>query len=208
MYIYPGNLVGLDSPSTDLQNARNTIGQLTNAWHGGNGPSTFYAAAAQVGYDPATLLSNLHSEATDGSFSNMAVHHNGGGIENLNVTTSGLDAMLLQSSQNDVKVFADWPVNTNAKFGDQLAYGGFLVSSDQENSAVQYIRAISQAGSELHLHQPVAGPDARALPQRDRCGNALGDEDHRDDLRQRHTAYRPQRDVVLDNSQPHGPAAR
>src|SRR4029078_5074286 len=52
-FIYPGNLVGLNSSATDLANARNTIGQLTNAWHGGNAPATFYAAAARGGADPA-----------------------------------------------------------------------------------------------------------------------------------------------------------
>ncbi|MGI5240479.1 glycosyl hydrolase family 95 catalytic domain-containing protein [Dactylosporangium sp. CA-139066] len=48
-FIYPGGLVGLDSSGTDLQNARNTIGQLGNAWHGGNAPCTFYPAAAPRG---------------------------------------------------------------------------------------------------------------------------------------------------------------
>lgn len=44
--VYPGSQVGLDSSSTLLQTASNTVGQLTAAWNGGNAPATFYAAAA------------------------------------------------------------------------------------------------------------------------------------------------------------------
>ena len=155
--IYPGSLIGLDSDPTLLQDARNTIGALTNAWDGGNAPATFYAAAARVGYNPATILANLDDEAANQSYNNMAIHHNGGGIENINVTTSGLDEMLLQSFQNDVKVFPDWPANTNAKFGDLLAYGDFLVSSSRSGNSVQYIRAVSQHGGNLTFTNPWSG---------------------------------------------------
>ncbi|MER7008806.1 hypothetical protein ABT297_37985 [Dactylosporangium sp. NPDC000555] len=156
-YIYPGGLVGLNSSATDLQNARNTIGQLGNAWHGGNAPCTFYPAAARVGYNPSTILSNLRTEATSSSFTNMAIHHNGGGLENVNVVPSGVSEMLLQSFQNDVKVFPNWPSNTNAKFGDLAAYGGFLISADLENNAVQYVRAVSQKGRSLVFTNPWPG---------------------------------------------------
>ena len=155
--IYPGSLVGLDSDATLQQTARNTIGALTNGWHGGNAPATFYAAAARVGYNPGTILGNLDNEATAQSFANMAIHHNGGGIENINVTTSGLDEMLLQSYQNDVKVFPDWPANTNGKFGDLLAYGNFLISSSKAANAVQYVRAVSQSGGNFTFTNPWGG---------------------------------------------------
>jgi hypothetical protein len=160
----------LNSSSTDLQNARNTIGQLVGAWHGGNAPATFYAAAARVGYNPSTILSNLRTEATSQSYNNMAIHHNGGGIENVNVTTSGLAEMLVQSFQNDVRVFANWPSGTNAKFGDHMAYGGFLVSSDLENNAVQYLRAVSQQGRPLTFTNPWPGQSLALY----RNGNAAG----------------------------------
>ena len=155
--IYPGSLIGLDSDPTLLQEARSTIGALTNAWHGGNAPATFYAAAARVGYNPSTILANLHDEATNQSYNNIAIHHNGGGIENVNVTTSGLDEMLLQSFQNDIKVFPDWPANTNAKFGDLLAYGDFLISSSESGNAAQYIRVVSQHGGNFTFTNPWPG---------------------------------------------------
>ncbi|MFI1092576.1 glycosyl hydrolase family 95 catalytic domain-containing protein [Streptomyces sp. NPDC020917] len=154
--VYPGLQVGLDSDPNLLQTARNTVGQLAR-WHGYNAPATFYAAAAMVGYDPRTILSNLNNEATAQSYRNLAVHHGGGGIENLNVTTSGLDEMLLQSFQNDIKVFPNWPANTSAKFGDLLAYGDFLVSSSTASNSVQYIQAVSQAGGTFTFTNPWPG---------------------------------------------------
>jgi len=155
--IYPGGLVGLDTTGSLPQTARNTISQLTNAWHGGNAPATFYPAAARVGVDPNTILNNLQDEATNQSYNNMAVHHNGGGLENLNVVPGGLNEMLLQSFQNDIKVFADWPTNTSGKFGDLLAYGDFLISSGRAGNTVQYIRATSQQGGNLTFTNPWPG---------------------------------------------------
>ncbi|HEX3513127.1 MAG TPA: carbohydrate-binding protein [Trebonia sp.] len=155
--VYPGSQIGLDSSASLVQTAQNTVGQLTSAWDGGNAPATFYAAAARVGYNPTTIMSNLNDEATNQSYNNMAVHHNGGGVENLNVTTSGVDEMLLQSFQNDVKVFADWPANTTAKFGDLLAYGDFLISSSIANNTVQYVQAVSPAGGNYVFTNPWPG---------------------------------------------------
>ncbi|WBB59689.1 hypothetical protein O7599_29685 [Streptomyces sp. WMMC500] len=155
--IFPGNMIGLDSDPDRIQTARNTIDALTNAWHGGNAPATFYAAAARVGYDPAKILANLHEEATGQSYPNMAVHHNGGGMENVNVLTSGVNEMLLQSFQNDVKVFPTWPTGTDGKFGDLLAYGNFLVSSSKESGSVQYVQAVSRSGREFTFTNPWPG---------------------------------------------------
>jgi hypothetical protein len=154
--VYPGMQVGLDSPAELLQTARNTITQLDN-WDSDNSPATLYAAAAVVGYNPGVLMDELHDEATNQSYPNMAVHHYGGGVENLNVTTSGLDEMLLQSFQNDVKVFPDLPGGSNAKFGDLLAYGDFLISSSIKNNTVQYVQATSRAGGSFTFTNPWSG---------------------------------------------------
>lgn len=155
--IYPGGLIGLDSDAAWQQAARNTIGALTKAWHGGNAPATFYAAAARVGYDPRIILANLDEEATRQSYPNMAIHHAGGGIENLNIATSGLDEMLLQSFQHDIKVFADWPAAMSAKFGDLLAYGDFLISAGKSGGIVEYVQAVSRNGGQLVVTNPWHG---------------------------------------------------
>jgi len=154
--VYPGLQVGLNSSADLLRTARNTIAQLDN-WHSDNSPATLYAAAAMVGYNPGTLMDQLHAEATSYSYPNIAVHHYGGGVENLNVMTSGLDEMLLQSFQNDIKVFPNWPADSNAKFGGLLAYGNFLVSSSIRNNAVEYVRFTSRSGGKLTFTNPWPG---------------------------------------------------
>jgi len=156
-HIYPGSQIGLDSDSNLLQIAKNTIGQLTNAWHGGNAPCTFYAAAARVGYDPESVLSNMHSEAANQAYNNLAIHHNGGGIENVNVVISGLNEMLLQSFQNNIHVFGSWPKNNDAKFGDLLAYGDFEISSMIKSSVVQYLVLTSGKGRNFTFMNPWGG---------------------------------------------------
>ncbi|MFC4035605.1 hypothetical protein ACFO3J_29670 [Streptomyces polygonati] len=171
--VYPGNQVGLDSDATTLQTARNTIDQLAR-WHTDNAPATFYPAAARVGYNPATILSNMHTEAVSDSFNNLGIHHNGGGIENLNVITSGLDEMLLQSFQKDVKVFADWPANSDAKFGDLMAAGDFLVSSSIAGNTVQYVRAVSQSGGNLVVTNPWPGKSVQVYRNGADAGTVSG----------------------------------
>ncbi|MFI6619432.1 glycosyl hydrolase family 95 catalytic domain-containing protein [Streptomyces sp. NPDC050528] len=154
--VYPGLQVGLDSPADLLRTARNTITQLDN-WHSDNAPATLYAAAAMVGYNPSTLMDELHAEATVHSYPNMAVHHYGGGVENLNVMTSGLDEMLLQSHQDDLKVFPDWPADSNGKFGGLLARGNFLVSSSIRDNTVEYVRITGRSGGKLTFTNPWPG---------------------------------------------------
>ncbi|MFA3840422.1 glycosyl hydrolase family 95 catalytic domain-containing protein [Streptomyces aureus] len=154
--VYPGLQVGLNSSPDLLQTARNTITQLNN-WHSDNSPATLYAAAAMGGYDPDTLMKELHTEATAYSYPNMAVHHYGGGVENLNVTTSGLNEMLLQSFQHDIKVFPNWPADSDAKFGGLLAYGNFLVSSSIRHNSVEYVRITSRSGGNLTVTNPWPG---------------------------------------------------
>ncbi|WP_329171814.1 glycosyl hydrolase family 95 catalytic domain-containing protein [Streptomyces sp. NBC_01477] len=171
--VYPGGQVGLDSDAGLLQTARNTVDQLAR-WHGDNAPATFYAAAARVGYNPSTIMSDMHDEAVGHSYNNLGIHHNGGGIENINVITSGLDEMLLQSFQNDIKVFADWPAGSSAKFGDLMAAGNVLVSSSIANNSVQYVRAISQKGGNVTFTNPWPGSTVQLYRGGSNAGTVSG----------------------------------
>jgi len=158
------------------QIARNTIGQLTNAWHGGNAPCTFYAAAARVRYDPATILSNLHNEATGQCYNNLAIHHNGGGIENVNTVISGVNEMLLQSFQNNIRVFPTWPSNVDGKFGNLLAYGAFKISSLVVSNAVQYLVVVSEKGRDFIFTNPWQGQTLVIYRNGQNSGTLSGDK--------------------------------
>jgi hypothetical protein len=152
-HIYPGSQIGLDSDPTLLQTAFNMV-EAMGRWSDGNGTVTFYPAAARVGYDPTTILSKLDSWIQNNSFPNLYIHTGGGGVENFNTAPATVNEMLLQSFLGKMRVFADWPKATDARFGDLRAYGAFLVSSDVRSDVVQYVRVVSEIGGSFTLVNP------------------------------------------------------
>ena len=152
-HIYPASQIGLSSDPSLLQIANNMIDVMAR-WNDGNGTDTFYPAAARVGYDPATILSNLDSWIQNNTYPNLHIHTGGGGLENLNTVPATVAEMLLQSFQGTIRVFPDWPSGTDAKFANLRAYGGFLVASQTSNNAVQYVAITSQIGGALTLVNP------------------------------------------------------
>jgi hypothetical protein len=123
-------------------------------WNDGNGTVTFYPAAAIVGHDPSDILTHLEAWIRNNTYPNLHIHTGGGGIENVNTAPATVDEMLLQSFQGNVRVFANWPQNTDARFGDLRAFGAFLVSSDIRSNKVQYVRIISERGRPCVLINP------------------------------------------------------
>ena len=159
-HVYPGSQIGFGSDSGLLAIGKNMIGQMAR-WSDGNATPTFYPAAARVGYDPNTILTQLNSWISNNAYPNLHIHTGGGGIENLNTVPATLCEMLVQSFQDTIRLFADWPTSTYGKFGDLLAYGGFLVSSDMEDNAVQYVRIISTKGNRFSFVNPWPGQTLR-----------------------------------------------
>ena len=146
-HIYPASQIGLGSDSALLAIGKNMIDQMQR-WGFGN--NTFDPAAVRVGYNPTTILNQVSSWLS-GLGPNM---HSGSGIEDLNVSTSTLCEMFMQTFQDTIRLFDDWPANTYAKFGDLMAYGGFLVSSDMESNGIQYMRIISNKGRNVTFYNP------------------------------------------------------
>jgi len=155
--ITTASAVGLGSSPTLLTIARNTIqvlgpGALQVMW---------YPAAARVGYSASTILSDLTGFVNNHAEPSLYVNVNGGGIENQALVPATISEMLMQSFQGNIILFPNWPSNTNAHFGDNLAYGNFLVSSAIDNNAVLYARIISQAGQTLSITNPWSGQSAQ-----------------------------------------------
>jgi alpha-L-fucosidase 2 len=157
---YPANQIGLLSSSSLLSTSANTVTQYGNqgAWHDGNATPTFYPMAARLGLPASTILSNLDSWIASQAHNNLAMSSSGGGMENCNTVPAGLTEMMMQSFQGTILIFPDWPSNTYGKFGDLLAYGDFLISSNITSSGtIQYIRIISQAGGTATFQNPWPG---------------------------------------------------
>jgi len=166
-HIYPASQIGLGSDSALLAIGKNMIDQMQR-WGFGN--NTFDPAAVRVGYNPTTILNQVSSWLSSQG-PNM---HSGSGIEDLNVSTSTLCEMFMQTFQDTIRLFDDWPANTYAKFGDLMAYGGFLISSDMENNVVQYARVISSKGRNFTFYNPWPGQTVRVYRNGIDSGTASG----------------------------------
>jgi hypothetical protein len=152
-HIYPASQIGLGSDGTLLATARNMVAAMAR-WNDDNGTNTFYPAAARVGHPPAEILTHLASWVSGHSYANLHIHTGGGGIENFNTVPSTIAEMLLQSFDGKVRVFADWPATSDARFGDLRAAGAFLVSSRIVGGTIPAVRIVSERGGVLTLVSP------------------------------------------------------
>jgi hypothetical protein len=87
-------------------------------------------------------------------YPNFAYKFGAGGVENEATVPTTIAAMLLQSYQKNLHVFANWPANQDASFGDLLAVGDFLVSSSISNGKVGDVEITSQRGGLCNLANP------------------------------------------------------
>jgi fibronectin type 3 domain-containing protein len=151
--IFPGWLVGLESPASTIKAATNTI-WIAAEWLDGNDDCTFYPSAASVGYDPNAILSNLDILIDYYRYNNFMFNTEGGGTEDFAIIPCTLAAMFVQSYQTNMHVFPDWSTNQSAAFGNLNACGGFLVSSAITLGKPNYIQIQSTAGQTLKLVNP------------------------------------------------------
>jgi hypothetical protein len=154
--IYPGWNIGLESSAATLLAASNTV-WLAAQWYDNNNMCNFYPDAACAGYDPNQILSILDTMLTYYQYPNFMEDPGGGGTENYSIVPATLASMFLQSYQTNVHVFADWPSNQSAAFGNLNACGGFLVSGAITLGSANYVQVQSTAGQLLKLANPWPG---------------------------------------------------
>jgi hypothetical protein len=152
-HIYPGNGIGLDSPPDLLQRATNQI-YVMSRWIDGNGMSSFFPAAARVGYDPSTILSQMSGMVASWGWGNGFYSAGGGWMENLSVVPNTLQEMLMQSQEGVIRFFPCWPTNLDARFGTLRAYGAFLVTAQQHNGLVDGVHITSEQGYPCTIQNP------------------------------------------------------
>ena len=151
--VFPAWNIGLESPPALRLAALDTVNYM-RLWYDSNDTSSFYPAAADVGYNPAAILQHLRLLVTHIGYANFAYAMPAGGVENEATVPTTIAAMLLQSYQSDIRVFADWPQERDAAFGNLLAVGDFLVSSRMGHGRVRYVRIVSRRGGWCRLANP------------------------------------------------------
>jgi hypothetical protein len=157
--VFPAWNVGLES-SPELQKAAVNTVDYTRLWYDSNNTSNFYPAAADAGYDPDSILKHLNLLVTNIGYPSFAYKFGAGGVENQATVPTTIAGMLLQSYQKNIHVFANWPKDQDASFGDLLAVGNFLVSSSMMGGKVENVRITSQIGGECSLANPWASNQA------------------------------------------------
>ena len=158
-HVYPANGIGLGSDPELIQIARNTI-DVMQRWFDGNGSSTFFPAAARVGYDPAVLLGKLH-EYSGRASANGRMWCGGGGLENNSTVPNTLNEMLLQSQEDVLRFFPVWPKDKPARFVNLRAYGAFLVSAELKDGVVTGVKIVSEKGRSCVVRNPWPGRNAK-----------------------------------------------
>ncbi len=151
-HIYPAGRIGLDSDSSLIRVAHNTI-EVMSRWTDYNGTNSFFPAAVRVGFNPDTLLYYLR-RYSDNTYPNGFQLDNPHGIENLSTVPNTINEMLCMGHQEIVRVFPVWPRQQDAKFNDIRVYGAFLVSSELLDGHVTHIRIKSEKGYTLNLQNP------------------------------------------------------
>jgi hypothetical protein len=65
-----------------------------------------------------------------------------------------INECMLQSYNNKLRFFPNWPKDKNAEFKTLRAVGAFLVSSKYSNGSVQWIEVLSEVGRPLTIINP------------------------------------------------------
>lgn len=159
--IFPAGAVGLDSDPKLLDICRNMIDVMAR-WHDGNGFSSWYTACARVGIDPKLILSKMREECLRCSYPNLVLSYGGGGIENVSGFLA-INEMLMQSHEGVIRLFPDWPLDEDARFGSLRAVGAFLVSARLYGGVISDVRIVSEKGRLCPVQNPWPGRAVRLV---------------------------------------------
>lgn len=159
--IYPANAITLDSPEKLLTIARNTIDEMQR-WEDMNTSNSFFVAAIRVGYNPDTVLMQLHKYALH-TYPNGFQLNNPHGIENSCTVANALDEMLCMSVGSVIRLFAGFPRNKSASFKNIRTWGAFLVSANLANAEVSGVKIVSEKGRTCTIVNPWPGKSVQLI---------------------------------------------
>jgi alpha-L-fucosidase 2 len=169
--ILPGGVCGPVTDSAFNSILLNDVGRWKQRMKGpgewgntfGNGIETCFPAAVRVGYDADEILKQLKERIKMGSFPNLWITAEGGGIETLAAVPLTINEMLMQSYEQVIRIFPNWNRNKDASFENLRAYGAFLISSKLEKGQIIYVKMISEAGRTCVVDNPWPGKKVRLL---------------------------------------------
>jgi hypothetical protein len=181
--VIPGEVVGYYSPQAELKIAQDTVRVFSNdgAWRNNNNFPKMFPLAVIVRYPASEIITNFTNTlkstySHDGNnyplmAKNLMVKDPVHGIEKIGATRF-INNMMLLSDRGVMKVFPNWPDNTDAKFVRLREKGAFLVSAEYDGKAKEVkegITLFSEKGSPITL----ASPWKEGITVTDRNGNEI-----------------------------------
>ncbi len=166
--VFPGEDFGLHSDGETIKKLRNTY--LNQQNEGGNDLVFGNLQAARIGMldleqfkrqvnycllpngTATNLVTQVHGRYGDQS-DYMYMSKMGIWFENF-ALPAVINECLMQSYNDTIKLFPNWPEEKDASFENLRAAGAFLVSAVQKDEVVEEVNIISEKGNELRLVNP------------------------------------------------------
>ena len=148
-------MIGYFSSPETLQLVRNTLDVSEPAWAHGNHFTRVYASAVRSRYDINKIVSELAKTINQNMQANLRIKDPYHGVEKCG-TTVAVNEMLLLSDEGITKLFPNWYVDKNAKFGNLRAKGAFIVSAEYDGTAQEAKNVVvtSEKGQTMTLVSP------------------------------------------------------
>ena len=154
-HIYPAMGIGPESNPELIQISYNTL-DFMQRWFDNNGDTSFFPAAAWLGYHPEVIYAKLH-EFVATQYRPNGFRNNKHGMEKVATIPNTVNMMLCSSHQDVMRVFPAWPKSADARFANLRQFGAFLVASELKDGVVKYVRITSEKGRPCTLLNPWPG---------------------------------------------------
>ena len=151
-HIYPALGIGLESDPELIETSINTL-DFMQRWFDNNGDTSFFPAAAYLGYHPDVIYAKLH-EYVATQYRPNGMRDNKHGMEKVATIPNTVNLMLCSVNQDVMRVFPAWPKSADARFGKLRQFGAFLVTSSLKGGEVQYVKILSEKGRPCTLVNP------------------------------------------------------
>lgn len=154
-HIYPALGIGLESNPELIKISHNTL-DFMQRWFDNNGDTSFFPAAAWLGYHPDEIYAKLH-EYVATQYRPNGFRNNKHGMEKVATIPNTVNLMLCSVHQDVMRVFPAWPMAVDARFANLRQFGAFLVAGELKGGVVKFVKITSEKGRPCTLVNPWPG---------------------------------------------------
>jgi alpha-L-fucosidase 2 len=154
-HIYPALGIGLESGPEMIKISHNTLDYMQR-WFDNNGDTSFFPAAAWLGYHPDVIYQKLR-EFVATQYRPNGMRDNKHGMEKVATIPNTVNLMLCSVHQDVMRLFPAWPKSVDARFANLRQFGAFLVASELKGGEVRYVTVHSEKGRPCTIVNPWPG---------------------------------------------------